>query len=123
MGYSKVINKGNGRVEFVHQLDYTTGKPYGETIIVDVPEGVPASRNQWFADQDGKVGVVSLSFSPTTADTSSVKFPEEEKHTEQELKLADELANDPRVKAVLVDHLIKKLKGCDDPNGNCSCKA
>lgn len=74
MGYSKIVDKGNGKVVFVHQLDQD-GKAYAEDVTVETQAGV-ASRVEYFAKQDGAVGVVSVSFSPTTADTSSVKFPE-----------------------------------------------
>lgn len=74
MGYSKVVNKGNGKVVFVHQLDQD-GKAYAEDVTVETQAGVP-TRVEYFAKQDGVVGVVSVSFSPTSADTSGIKFPE-----------------------------------------------
>jgi len=75
MGYSKVVNKGNGKVVFVHQLDQD-GKAYAEDVTVEAQAGVPESRVEYFAKQDGAVGVVSVTFTATSSDTSSIRFPE-----------------------------------------------
>lgn len=75
MGYSKIVNKGKGKVVIVHQLD-GDGKAYAEDVTVEAQAGVPESRVEHLAKQDGAVGTVSVMFTPTTADTSGIKFPE-----------------------------------------------
>ncbi len=74
MGYCKVVASA-GRVKFVHQLDQN-GEAYAEDVTIEAQPLVPLGRVDW-ADKDGQVGTISWSFSPTTADTSSVKFPED----------------------------------------------
>jgi hypothetical protein len=75
MGYCKIVNKGNGTVVAVHQLD-GEGKAYAEDVTVSVQAGVPATRVDWLAQQDGKVGVFSFGFSAADGDHSNLKFPE-----------------------------------------------
>lgn len=74
MGMSKVVNKGNGEIVFVHQLDQN-GKAYAEDITIKVQEGVDPNRLAWFANQDGKVGVASVSFSPYDQTFPDLQFP------------------------------------------------
>lgn len=74
MGSCKVVASA-GKVVFVHQLDQD-GKPYAEDVTIEAQKGVPLSRVDWAA-KDGQVGTISWSFTPTTADTSSIKFPED----------------------------------------------
>ena len=75
MGYSKVVNKGNGKVVFVHQLD-GNGEAYAEDVTIEVQAGVPESRVEYYAKMDGRVGTVSVGFSPQDGDFSNIKFPE-----------------------------------------------
>jgi hypothetical protein len=75
MGYCKVVDKGNGKVVFVHQLGMD-GEPYAEDVTIEAQKGVPPTRVDW-SKQDGQVGTISWSFTPTTGDTSSIKFPED----------------------------------------------
>ncbi len=74
MGSCKVV-ASSGKVVFVHQLDQD-GKPYAEDVTIEAQKGVPASRVDW-SDKDGQVGTISWSFTPSTGDTSSLKFPED----------------------------------------------
>jgi hypothetical protein len=76
MGYSKIVNKGNGKVVIVHQLDQD-GKAYAEDVTVEVQAGVPESRVDYLAKQDGKVGTVSVNFTAQEGDFSNLKFPDE----------------------------------------------
>jgi len=73
MGYCKVVASA-GKVKFVHQLDQN-GEAYAEDVTIEAQKGVPLSRVDW-ADKDEQVGTISWSFTPTTGDTSSIKFPE-----------------------------------------------
>ncbi len=75
MGYSKVVDKGNGKVVIVHQLN-PDGSGYAEDVTVEVQAGVDPGRVDWLAKQDGQVGTVSVSFSPASGDFSALKFPE-----------------------------------------------
>jgi len=75
MGYSKIANKGNGKVLAVHQLA-EDGKAYAEDVEVTVQAGVDPSRVDWLAQQDGKIGVFSFSFSAADVDAANIKFPD-----------------------------------------------
>jgi hypothetical protein len=75
MGYAKVVKVSDREVRFVHQLD-GDGKPYAEDVTLTIPEGVDPSRLAYYAEQDGKVGVISYSFSPANPAPASVAFPE-----------------------------------------------
>lgn len=78
MGFSKVVDKGNGKVIFVHQLG-GDGKAYAEDVTVEVQEGVPADRVEWWAKQNGKIGVVTVSFSSymdNITNPETILFPE-----------------------------------------------
>ncbi len=74
MGLSKIVNKGN-KIVFVHQLGQD-GKPYAENIIIELQPGVPESRNEYWATMDGKIGVVSVSFTKYDQVFSDLQFPE-----------------------------------------------
>jgi hypothetical protein len=73
MGLSKVKKLGPGKVKFIHQLN-DDGTAYAEDVTVesDVP-----GRIAYFEQQDGKVGVLSFSFSPYDTAPDGVKFPED----------------------------------------------
>lgn len=75
MGYCKVVNKGNGKVILVHQLDQA-GNAYAEDVTIEVQRGGDPSRISYLSSLDGRVGMLSYSFTPTEMDTSSLKFPE-----------------------------------------------
>jgi hypothetical protein len=75
MGYSKVVNKGNGKVVIVHQLDQD-GKPYAEDVTVEVQAGVDPHRVAGLASLDGKIGYLSYQFSPASPQPENIKFPE-----------------------------------------------
>lgn len=74
MGLSKVVNKGNGEIVLVHQLDQN-GKAYAEDITVKVQEGVDPSRLSYLASQDGKIGVANVTFSKYDQDFPDIQFP------------------------------------------------
>lgn len=77
MGYVKVRVIAPGKVKLVHQLD-GDGKAYAEDVTVEAQEGAPASRVDYLAQHDGKIGYANVSFSPAGGvDASSVKFPED----------------------------------------------
>lgn len=76
MGYAKVVKVSDREVRFVHQLGQD-GKPYAEDVTLSVPDGVDPSRIAYYANQDGKVGIVSYGFSPTADAVDGVAFPEE----------------------------------------------
>jgi hypothetical protein len=77
MGYSKVVVVNDRTVKFVHQLDQN-GESYAEDVTVELQDGVPASRLEYFVAQDGKVGVASFGFSPLTGIGGPIdlRFPE-----------------------------------------------
>lgn len=75
MGLSKVVDKGDGKVVLVHQLD-GNGTAYAEDITVEVQAGVSPSRLDWLSKQDGKIGVANVSFSAYEGDYSSLRFPD-----------------------------------------------
>lgn len=64
---------GPGKVKFVHQLN-SDGSAYAEdvTLTSDVP-----GRLAYWAEQDGKVGVISYSFSASSPQPEGLLFPEE----------------------------------------------
>lgn len=75
MGYSKIVNKGNGKVVLVHQLNQD-GSAYAEDITVEVQAGVDPSRIDHLTKQDGKIGTAGVYFTASEGDFSLVKFPE-----------------------------------------------
>lgn len=75
MGYSKVVNQGNGKVVFVHQLN-GDGSAYAEDVTVENQPGVSELRNEHLAKLDGKIGVVSYSFSLVDPQPEGLLFPE-----------------------------------------------
>jgi hypothetical protein len=72
MGMSKIKVLGPGKVKAVHQLN-SDGTTYAEDITIesDVP-----GRLAWLESNDGKVGVFSFSFSPTTPEPEGMLFPD-----------------------------------------------
>ena len=72
MGLSKVKKLGPGKVKFIHQLN-PDGTAYAEDVTVesDVP-----GRLDYFEKQDGKIGVLSFTFSESNPAPEGVKFPE-----------------------------------------------
>jgi hypothetical protein len=75
MGYCKIVNKGNGKVVAVHQLNQD-GTAYAEDVEVRVQAGVDPRRVDWLAQQDGKIGTFNFSFTASDADPTNFKFPE-----------------------------------------------
>lgn len=75
MGYAKVVKVSDREVRLVHQLD-NDGKPYAEDVTVTVPEEVDPSRISYLAGQDGKVGILSYSFSADANAPEDLLFPE-----------------------------------------------
>lgn len=79
MGLVKVKKLADGKVKFIHQLDQD-GKAYAEDVTIEVQKGVPASRIGYFAEQDGKVGVINYGFTAyddTEENWADLKFPED----------------------------------------------
>ena len=75
MGFSKVVNKGDGKIVLVHQLDQN-GKPYAENITIELQPGVDPRRLAWWESQDGKIGVANVSFSVYDQVFPDLQFPE-----------------------------------------------
>lgn len=73
MGLVKVKKLAPGKVKFIHQLN-DDGTPYAEDVTVE--SSVPG-RLDYFEKQEGKVGVVNLSFSPYDTVPEGLKFPDE----------------------------------------------
>lgn len=74
MGYSKVVKVSNRQIRILHQL--ADGKPYAEDVTITIDEQVDPSRLDYLASQDGKIGVLYLSFSPSNPQPEGVTFPE-----------------------------------------------
>lgn len=75
MGYSKVIKVSDHEVRLIHQFN-SDGSAYAEDIIVTTPAEVDASRLDWLARQDGKIGVASVSFTASEQSGEGVRFPD-----------------------------------------------
>jgi len=75
MGFSKVVNKGNGKIVLVHQLDQN-GKAYAEDITIQVQEGVDPSRLAWWESKDGKIGAANVTLAIYDQVFPDLKFPE-----------------------------------------------
>lgn len=76
MGYAKVKAVSEREVKLIHQLGQD-GEPYAEDVTITIPEGVDPTRIAHLVAQDGKIGVLSYSFSPANYPVEGVPFPEE----------------------------------------------
>lgn len=77
MGYSKVVKVSEREVRFVHQRN-SDGTPYAEDVTLTVPDGVGPERIEHWAKMDGKVGILSFSFSPIETAPEDLIFDEQD---------------------------------------------
>lgn len=75
MGYSKVIKVSDHKIRVVHQLGQD-GEPYAEDLTIETAESVDPGRLGYLAQNDGRVGIMSFSFSPVAEGAAEgMKFP------------------------------------------------
>jgi len=75
MGYYKVVKISDHKVRFIHQLGQD-GKPYAEDVTIETAEEVDPNRLNYLTQNDGKIGILSFSFSPAADGSIELDFPE-----------------------------------------------